>query len=146
MNYENKEEEIQTVSLWVRLGIYIMDNFSFMAILNILLAVFAYFKVQIPNPFIFNKNHDLIGLQWEGILIIKGLQYLYYFIMEVTLSQTFGKILTRTKVVNRFDETPTWTEIALRTFCRFIPFDELSFMSNGIGWHDRISQTYVRNL
>jgi hypothetical protein len=34
-------------------------------------------------------------------------------------------------------------QIFLRTLCRFIPFEPISFLGGAGGWHDRFSSTFV---
>ena len=36
-----------------------------------------------------------------------------------------------------------FSECALRSICRFIPFNGLSFLGSNRGWHDRFSKTMV---
>ena len=69
----------------------------------------------------------------------------YYVVTEATLGKTIGKAVTKTSVVNEQGERPTVLNILGRTLCRFIPFDALSFLFSGTGWHDNISKTYVVN-
>ena len=54
---------------------------------------------------------------------------LYYFIMELTLGKTIGKFFTGTKVVNLNGGKPNSSEIAIRTLCRFIPFELFTFLN-----------------
>ena len=69
---------------------------------------------------------------------------LYYFIFESTTGRTLGKYATNTKVIMTNGEEPTTKALFIRTMCRLIPFDALSFLgTNGKGWHDSISKTYV---
>jgi len=71
------------------------------------------------------------------------IMFLYYSIMEATTGRTVGKMITRTRVLNDDFSEPELGTIIKRTFCRFIPFDQLSFFGNG--WHDSISGTVVVN-
>jgi uncharacterized RDD family membrane protein YckC len=63
--------------------------------------------------------------------------------MEHKFQKTVGKFITRTKVVNLNGEKPTLNDIMVRTFCRLIPFDRLSFFFAKNGFHDGISNTRV---
>lgn len=87
---------------------------------------------------------------WESLSVIQdymfsyALMLLYYFIFESLTYKTLGKYVTNTKVVMITGENPTFKAILMRSFCRLIPFDALSFLgTNGKGWHDSISDTYV---
>lgn len=69
--------------------------------------------------------------------------FLYFFETEtISNGKTIGKKLLRMSVINNKGENPSMSKIGLRTLCRFIPFDELSFLWGG-NWHDYISGTYV---
>jgi len=84
-----------------------------------------------------DMNSNLLGL-----LIL----FFYYFPQELLWGRTLGKRITGTIVVNE-DGTPLKPGRALlRTLCRFIPFDPLSFFGGQgkpVGWHDKLSKTRV---
>jgi len=65
----------------------------------------------------------------------------YYLLMEGAFRTTIGKLLTNTKVVD-IDGTRV-DGIFVRTICRIIPFEPLSFLFGKNGWHDSISKTTV---
>ena len=67
----------------------------------------------------------------------------YYFLFEYFFGKTPGKFLTKTRVVDVNGEWPGGKKLLIRTLCRFIPFDSLSFLFGSIGWHDSISGTMV---
>lgn len=69
----------------------------------------------------------------------------YYLGFEGVLSATPGKLLTRTRVVRLDGSKAGLLQIFARTACRFIPFEPISFLSNGgmRGWHDSLSRTRV---
>ncbi|HEY4150012.1 MAG TPA: RDD family protein [Chitinophagaceae bacterium] len=67
----------------------------------------------------------------------------YYFIFEYFFGKTPGKFLTKTKVVDVNGEWPGGKKLLIRTLCRFIPFDNFSFLFGTFGWHDRFSGTMV---
>jgi len=67
----------------------------------------------------------------------------YYGLMETLFARSIGKYITKTVVVREDGSKPDATTILKRTLCRLIPFDALSFLGNGNGWHDSISDTYV---
>ena len=71
----------------------------------------------------------------------------YFIILEYKIGRTIGKYITKTKVVTEIGEQPNLKSIIIRTFCRLIPFDSLSFLfKDGEGWHDTISKTKVINI
>ncbi|MES2484984.1 MAG: RDD family protein [Bacteroidota bacterium] len=68
----------------------------------------------------------------------------YYGLFESLTQRTPGKYITSTKVVLRDGKRPENGTILLRTICRQIPFEILSFLGRfGIGWHDTLSKTLV---
>lgn len=72
--------------------------------------------------------------------------FVYYFSLEYIWGKTLGKFVTRTIVISEESETFTWKQIAIRTLCRFIPFESFSYFFGGnypVGWHDRLSHTRV---
>jgi uncharacterized RDD family membrane protein YckC len=70
--------------------------------------------------------------------------FTYYSISEALTGRTLGKLITKTKVVDENGQRPGLGIILLRTVCRFIPFDALSFFSDdNSGWHDKLSKTKV---
>lgn len=69
---------------------------------------------------------------------------LYYAILESASGRTVAKFITKTKVVNKKGEKPDLSTILVRSLCRFIPFEALSFLdSEHSGWHDKLSKTRV---
>ena len=77
--------------------------------------------------------------------------FVYYLVLEGTVGRTIGKMILGLKVVDINGGKASSGSILIRSICRFIPFDPLSFLFNQwkIGpringhWHDKISKTYV---
>lgn len=75
-----------------------------------------------------------------GLSIVLG----YYIALESLSGRTLGKLITGTKVVNEQGDKPSLLQILGRSFSRLIPFEAFSFFgSEGRGWHDSFSKTYV---
>ncbi|MEC8885384.1 MAG: RDD family protein, partial [Bacteroidota bacterium] len=68
---------------------------------------------------------------------------LYQGLTEYFFQKTVGKYITKTIVVTKDGKKPDAGTIALRTLCRLIPFDRLSFLITKNGFHDRFSNTQV---
>jgi uncharacterized RDD family membrane protein YckC len=97
-------------------------------------------------PFLMFKAIPVNSSEFKAVTtcLFMGLGYLgYYILMEYKFQKTVGKFITGTMVVNLKGEKPTFTEIVIRTFCRFIPFDRLSFLFLRNGIHDNFSKTVV---
>ncbi|MDX6182721.1 RDD family protein [Flavobacterium sp. Fl-77] len=90
------------------------------------------FKVVSPRQILFINRTTIITA------------FLLYFIVGETLFQkTLGKIITKTKVVNLEGQKATLLDIIVRTFCRLIPFDGISYLYTLNGFHDKVSKTVV---
>lgn len=76
-----------------------------------------------------------------GNLFLYAGYFLYIFLSEAIFRQTFGKIWTNSCVVSNGIDLSTG-RVLLRTLCRYIPFDGLSFLWQG-KWHDSVSSTAV---
>ncbi len=63
----------------------------------------------------------------------------YYFVLEFLFLQTIGKLHNNSVVAYSDNRLKS---IFVRTICRLIPFDGLSFLGKK-GWHDSISDTTV---
>lgn len=86
-----------------------------------------------------------IHSDWLIPLVIFLFPFLYYFLPELFLGQTLGKMLTGTIVVDEHGNLPDLSKIIVRTICRLIPFDNLSLILSDRILHDRISNTFVVN-
>ena len=77
-------------------------------------------------------------------LIIYSSYLSYYIFMEFYFGKTVGKMLTKSTVVREDGGKLTFGQAVGRSFCHYIPFNALSFLSsNAVGWHDTISKTRV---
>jgi uncharacterized RDD family membrane protein YckC len=70
-------------------------------------------------------------------------QFVYYAGFETLFGKTPAKWLTRTRVITNAGNRPTFGHVFKRTLVRFVPFEALSFLGRGRGWHDRWSRTRV---
>ena len=69
---------------------------------------------------------------------------IYYTTLEYTTGRTIAKHITKTKVVDENGKKPNFQAILIRSLCRFIPFEPLSFLGEDKrGWHDKLSKTKV---
>lgn len=68
--------------------------------------------------------------------------FCYFFIFEGLFQRTPAKFITNTLVIMRDGSKPGLKDIAIRTLCRFLPLEALSYKS-GTWWHDRLSKTVV---
>lgn len=80
--------------------------------------------------------------RWSLYVIVLVFFFIYYPVSEILFGSTPAKFLTESRVINSKAESPNSSTIFLRTLCRNIPFDALSFFAKR-GWHDSLSETYV---
>lgn len=104
--------------------------------------------VVIGMTALYGDNMALRGIQNMGKIqeYIFGcvIAIVYYNLTEIFLSRTIGKFITNTIVVMEDGSKPDYKTILLRTICRLIPFNPLSFLGTPCrGWHDSLSKTYV---
>jgi uncharacterized RDD family membrane protein YckC len=57
--------------------------------------------------------------------------------------RSLGKLITGTKVVTSDGYKPEFSVLFTRNLSRAVPFDNLSFLGGGTGWHDKWSDTTV---
>jgi len=110
--------------------------------LNFLIDTFA-FMVLVLISALMLKNHLSRDLLYRILIVI---YYLYYFLSEWTIGQTIGKFITKTKVVDLNDQSPTFWGVLLRTLLRMIPFDCISYLISSQGIHDKLSKTKLVKL
>ncbi len=108
-----------------RFANYIID----MLIVYMLFIIFTLFK----NDY---------GLYY---VVFNSIMFSYYFLFEVTTSQTIGKMITKTEVVRKDGSKASFIKILIRSISRLIPVDWLSYMfGNDIGMHDLFSNTVLK--
>ena len=66
---------------------------------------------------------------------------LYFYILETFYNKTIGKSIMRLIIIRE-----KRSDTLVRTLCRLIPFDTISFLFNNQKalWHDTISKTTVK--
>ncbi|MFH1478153.1 MAG: RDD family protein [Candidatus Omnitrophota bacterium] len=84
-------------------------------------------------------------LEKESTVIGAFLYLFYYLISELIWNRSPGKFFTKTRVILQDGGRPQFRDIFIRSVCRFIPFEAVSYLfsKNPIGWHDRFSDTVV---
>ncbi|MCX8531425.1 RDD family protein [Chryseobacterium luquanense] len=80
--------------------------------------------------------------RWALYFLVIIFIFIYYPVSEILFGSSPAKFLTESRVVSSKVESPDSSTIFLRTLCRNIPFDAVSFFWKR-GWHDSLSETYV---
>lgn len=112
---------------------------------NHLIDTIGFFIIIMLHAFILDGLLHVIPEDGSPLL---GIYYFvlyfgYHFLFEYYFGRTPGKFITNTRVTNLQGQKPTAKELLIRTACRLIPFDNLSFLFGVTGWHDSISETQV---
>jgi uncharacterized RDD family membrane protein YckC len=131
---QHKERESTIVGPLIRLIHFVTD----MVVVIILLSIVAFFAGDFSREV---EDESILRIIFHFSLIITF--FGYYTFMEFKYQKTVGKFLTKTKVISIDGEKPKMGTIIIRSLCRIIPFDRLSFVFTTNGFHDRLSNTTV---
>lgn len=125
-------ESYQEASKWARLINYLMDTIGFYVLIVI-------------SIIIFNDILDIKPIDGSPLIMVYTLVLFvgYYTVFEYFLKRTPGKFLTSTIVIMEDNKEPKFKDIVVRSLCRMIPFDQISYLFSDSGWHDQISKTKV---
>lgn len=138
-----KENEVlnRTAGQGKRFANYLLDLLFFM-ILSFIFGVMLAIIMNLVSPeylSVFEEDNALMDYLLGFILAM-----IYYTVFEFTTGRTLAKFITKTKVITEDGERPDFGTILIRSVCRFIPFEALSFLgSDSSGLHDRLSKTKV---
>ncbi len=93
-------------------------------------------------PLNISWNEDF---NWKYYLIFYFVILFYYITSEsVIKGKTLAKFLTKTTAMRADGVEFAFRDALVRSLCRLIPFDALSFLGElGAGWHDSIAKTVV---
>ncbi len=122
--------------------------------LNSLIDTIVHYLLVIALSAIFGAGLGLSGnlevLEDENTINIFSyllsflIYFLYYSVFEYySKGKTVGKYITKSRALREDGSIMSFSECALRSVCRFIPFDRLSFLGPSRGWHDKFSKTMV---
>lgn len=134
-DYETKE--LKNPAFFVRVFHQLLDVLLLVLIFSI--TLFGLFK-----PYIEIVGNTM-GQKGSLLFIFVILRFVYYPITEFLFGATPAKLLTNTRVCTPIGESPSLSSILMRTLCRSIPFDGISFLGQN-GWHDKFSHTTVAYL
>lgn len=118
------------------------------SIVDSVIILFLWILLSI-GLFLIGFDHMLFdentGEEFPSIIfvIFLPIYFLYYFTMEARYQRTVGKYITKTKVLTKEGAKPSVSKVALRSLCRLIPFEYLSFLASPNGIHDLLSETRV---
>ncbi|MGJ8685182.1 MAG: RDD family protein [Nonlabens sp.] len=113
-------------------------NYLFDSFIIVLLLILIELALESFGSLSIERNWNNYKKFWIGLLM-----FAYYVIQEAIWDKTLGKIITGTIVVSEKNEKPDLSEILMRTACRFIPLEALSYLFMKDGFHDIFSKTKV---
>ncbi len=120
-------------SSWMRFTNFIID---FVIYVVLVLAG----SLALDSVFVTTDSDLILGIGYFMMFLIF---MTYYGLSEYFFQKTAGKYVTKTIVVTKDGDKPGAGTIIIRTLCRLIPFDRLSFLITKNGFHDRFSDTMV---
>lgn len=136
-------DEYVAASMSQRFLNYLIDTLM-QLILMIVLAMISFvigdlIGTKKPIEFVAKLDQNRLALY----TVTYTITLVYYNVLEIFTARTIGKLITQTMVVNEWGEKPSHENILIRSLCRLIPFNPISVLLLGRGWHDSISKTYV---
>ncbi len=130
--YASKEKR------FVNMIIDFVGYYIFTFLIGIILGLIALSGIEGSLDYFSNINR----VEEYTLNLLIGL--VYFILLETFFQKSLGKFITKTIVVLKDGSKPGIGDIFIRSLCRYIPFDALSFLGDqGRGWHDSISETYV---
>lgn len=144
-NFSKNEEFVKEV-VERKVTSNVVDN-GIRFVHHIVDAIFSYITIFIWSILIsmITGNKFLILMENGIFSFVVSVMFMssYYIFFEGLFRRTPAKFLTKTIVVNETGGKPEFTQIIIRSFARFIPFEAFSFLGDGPGWHDTLSNTRV---
>lgn len=126
----------RTAGIEVRLINYFIDH-----VCILIIAVLANFLI---GHFTKEPGNAYEGNKFSYVFYTLIFTIVYYVILEGFTGRTIGKLITGTKLITTDCKKPTVYSVFIRTICRYIPLEPLSFLGDEpTGWHDDLSKTVV---
>jgi uncharacterized RDD family membrane protein YckC len=133
---QNDSEELYEIAGPLKRVINYLIDYCIISFLTIGLVEILVSTNKISPP----KENDIVFYYPYIIGVLFG----YYLITETLFNKTIGKIFTNSLVVTDDGGKPSFFAIFLRTACRLIPLEGITFLiPNMIGLHDYLSKTRV---
>lgn len=110
--------------------------------LNHLLDTLVIVLILSKHIYYLAERSSIDDSPYPVVLLVMAELFLYYLLTEWWFSATPGKMFTSCRVIDQHGEAPGFFKVLVRTLCRFIPFDRLSFFFQA-NWHDKMSETWV---
>ena len=128
-----KQQNQNRVSRFSRIVHLIVDTMAY--------QLLAFMLFVVPAVFSYDGQEYIFSIIFFGSYVAAF--FGYYVLMEHFFQKTLGKFITKTKVVTNDGARADIRMLMVRTFCRLLPFDGITFLVLKTGFHDLISQTRV---
>ncbi len=115
-----------------RIGNYFIDTLFYLFLIGRLAIEF--------------QNYESSGLESIAFIMILFIYFFYHIANEAIFQTTLGKVVNKCIVTDTNGDPISWSDAAVRTISRFIPFERFSILFGGIPWHDKLSNTEVLDL
>lgn len=132
---DNGEQKKFQIAAWWQRFLTLLIDLTSIYFASILIAIILMFA----------GLEGLLGLA-SGYLYGWLIYFAYYFGQETIWGVTIGKRIMKTRILHKDGRQADLGEVVIRTICRFIPFEALSFLGQSgrpIGWHDKLANTIV---
>lgn len=139
MDNLSRAVEYSTASTGLRFANFIIDSIVYTIVWYLLQLILLLAFYTFTDRF---SDSVLSFILWVSFSII--FFSMFFSVQEYLFKgRTIGKFVTGTKAVALDGEEPGFTKYFIRSLCRLIPFEPVSFLFFPIGWHDTISETRV---
>ena len=127
---------------WRRFANHLIDSLVYYLIIFLIGVVAGLFSEYLGMDGMSVWISEMSGI--GELVFTYSIMLLYYIFMESLTQKTLGKYITGTIVVMEDGSKPEINVILLRSICRLIPFDGLTFIGEySRGWHDSLAKSYV---
>lgn len=120
--------------------LYFIVDLVFFYIIQIILGIIL--GVILAATHNLDLLYDPSFVQTTNLLLGYGGYFLYYFIFDTFTGGSLAKLAFGYTVIDQHAQRISVGKGALRTICRYVPFEAFSCFGER-GWHDSWSKTYV---
>lgn len=119
-----------------------IDIFSIEIISIIVMSLLKLMRIDINHKFMIGNN---VSIYYTSFSIFLLVFMIYYFMLEYFTGKTFGKLITRTQVIQvEGSVSKKYKVLFIRTLSRLFIFEFFWYLKDRPkGLHDRLSKTIV---
>lgn len=139
MDNLSRAVEYSTASTGLRFANFIIDLLIYAFIWNFLQLIIIYGMFAVMDVTFISPEVSIFLFLFAFLF-----GTMFYSVQEYLFKgRTIGKFITGTKAVSLDGEEPGFKKYFIRSLCRMIPFEPVSFLFSPFGWHDTLSKTRV---